>query len=31
MERNHLKDDTMTESDLQKVYNYSIYPGDSKY
>ena len=26
MEKYNLKDQTMSESDLQKVYNYKIYP-----
>ena len=30
MEKYNLKDQTMNESDLQKVYNYNIYPRDSK-
>ena len=30
MEKYNLKDQTMNESDLQKVYNYKIYPRDSK-
>ena len=30
MEKYNLKDQTMSESDLQKVYNYKIYPRDSK-
>ena len=28
--KSSLKDDTMSESDLQRVYNYPIYPRDSK-
>ena len=30
MKKNILKNDTMNESELQKVYNYPIYPRDSK-
>ena len=30
MKKNNLKDNTMNESDLQKIYNYPIYPRDSK-
>ena len=30
MQKYNLKDQTMNESDLQKVYNYKIYPRDSK-
>ena len=30
MKKNKLKNDTMNESELQKVYNYAIYPRDSK-
>ena len=30
MKKYNLKDATMTESDLQKFYNYPIYPRDSK-
>ena len=30
MRKNKLKNDTMNESQLQRVYNYSIYPRDSK-
>ena len=30
MKKYNLKDQTMNESDLQKVYNYKIYPRDSK-
>ena len=30
MKKNKLKNDTMNESDLQKIYNYAIYPRDSK-
>ena len=30
MKKKSLKNDTMNESDLQKVNNYSIYPRDSK-
>ena len=30
MKKYNLKDDTMNESELQRVYNYSIYPRDSK-
>ena len=30
MEKNNLKNDTMDESQLQKIYNYNIYPRDSK-
>ena len=30
MKKNSLKNDTLNESDLQKVYNYPIYPRDSK-
>ena len=30
MEKYNLKAQTMSESDLQKVYNYKIYPRDSK-
>ena len=30
MKKYNLKDQTMSESDLQKVYNYKIYPRDSK-
>ena len=30
MKKYNLKDDTMNESELQKVYNYPIYPRDSK-
>ena len=30
MKKNNLKDDTMNESQLQKIYNYPIYPRDSK-
>ena len=30
MKKCNLKDDTMNESQLQKVYNYPIYPRDSK-
>ena len=29
-EKNNLKNDTMNESDLQRFYNYPIYPRDSK-
>ena len=30
MKKYKLKNDTMNESQLQKIYNYPIYPGDSK-
>ena len=30
MKKYNLKDDTMNESQLQKVYSYPIYPRDSK-
>ena len=30
MDKYNLKDQTMSESDLQKVYNYKLYPRDSK-
>ena len=30
MKKHHLKDDTMNESQLQKIYNYPIHPRDSK-
>ena len=30
MEKLNLKNDTMNETQLQKIYNYDIYPGDSK-
>ena len=30
MKKNNLKNDTMNESQLQKFYNYPIYPRDSK-
>ena len=30
MKKYNLKDDTMNESELQRVYNYPIYPPDSK-
>ena len=30
MKKYNLKDDTMNESDLQRVYNYPIYPKNSK-
>ena len=30
MEKYNLKDQTMSESDLRKIYNYKIYPRDSK-
>ena len=30
MKKNNLKNDAMNESQLQKVYNYPIYPRDSK-
>ena len=30
MKKNKLKNDTMNESQLQRVYNYPIYPRDSK-
>ena len=30
MKKYNLKDQTMNESDLQKIYNYKIYPRDSK-
>ena len=30
MKKYNLKDQTMSESDLQKIYNYKIYPRDSK-
>ena len=30
MKKSNLKDDTMNESQLQRVYNYSIYTRDSK-
>ena len=30
MKKYKLKDDTMNESELQRVYNYPIYPRDSK-
>ena len=30
MKKNNLEDDTMNESALQRVYNYPIYPRDSK-
>ena len=30
MEKYNLKNDTMNESQLQKIYNYPIYPRDSK-
>ena len=30
MKKYNLKNDTMNESQLQKVYNYHIYPRDSK-
>ena len=30
MKKLNLKDQTMSESDLQKIHNYKIYPRDSK-
>ena len=30
MKKNNLKNNTMNESQLQKIYNYPIYPRDSK-
>ena len=30
MKKNKIKKDTMNESDLERVYNYPIYPSDSK-
>ena len=30
MRKYNLKDDTVNESELQRVYNYPIYPRDSK-
>ena len=30
MKKIDLKNDTMKELDLQRVYNYSLYPGNSK-
>ena len=30
MEKYKLKNDTMNESELQRIYNYPLYPGDSK-
>ena len=30
LKKNNLKNDTMDESELQKIYNYPIYPRDSK-
>ena len=30
MKKNNLKNDTMNESQPQKIYNYPIYPRDSK-
>ena len=30
MKKNNLKNETMKESDLKRVYNYKIYPRDSK-
>ena len=30
VKKNNLKNDTMNESQLQKIYNYPIYPRDSK-
>ena len=30
MKKHNLKNDTMNESQLQRVYNYPIYPRDSK-
>ena len=30
MKKYNLKNDTLNESELQKVYNYKIYPKDSK-
>ena len=30
MKKHNLKNDTMNESELRRVYNYSIYPRDSK-
>ena len=30
LEKNNLKNDTLNESELQKIYNYTIYPRDSK-
>ena len=30
MKKNNLKNDTMIERELQRVYNYNIYPRDSK-
>ena len=30
MKKNNLKNDTMNESQLQRVYSYPIYPRDSK-
>ena len=30
MKKYNLKNDTMNESELQRVYNYSIYPRDSE-
>ena len=30
MKKNKAKDETLTKSDVQTVYNYSIYPRDSK-
>ena len=31
MKKYHLKKDTMNESKLQRVYNYPIYPRDSRF
>ena len=31
MEKYSVKNDTMNESHLQEIYNYPIYPRDSKY
>ena len=30
MKKYNLKNDTMNESELQRIYNYPIYPRDSK-
>ena len=30
LKKNNLKDDTMNESQLQRVHNYHIYPRDSR-
>ena len=30
MKKNNLKNDTMKESQLQKIYNHTVYPRDSK-